>query len=262
MHEVKIIYYYYHTYSSYILNISLIYKCNELSVINVYSCFSEDNVPDPSVVNKEFDGNLFNALHQYGPEYLAYFGSFATVGLLWFVHHSLFLYVTRATRLMGLFNTFSLAFIGGLPLAYQLTHEFPRGSRNELEAIQISCVIIFFAGIFQLAMWVTALFIERETLHPYVWHGGREHAFMLAKLLLYPLVALGTFFCTCILSRFSSPIFHLMQIAVPFAFLLLRLMVRVMLAILRWLFCPKTPNERNALVEEEDVRVPFTDIIT
>ncbi|KAI5613092.1 endosomal/lysosomal potassium channel TMEM175 [Silurus asotus] len=222
----------------------------------------EDNVPDPSVVQKQFNGSLIAALHDYGPEYLAYFGSFATVGLLWFVHHSLFLHVTRATRLMGLFNTFSLAFIGGLPLAYQLTHEFPRGSRNELEAIQISCVIIFFAGLFQLAMWVTALFTERETLHPYVRHGGREHAFMLAKLLLYPCVALGTFFSTCFLSRFSSPIFHLMQIAVPFAFLLLRLMVRVALAVLRWLFCPKTPNGRNALVEEEDARVPFTDIVT
>ncbi|KAG9261702.1 endosomal/lysosomal potassium channel TMEM175 [Astyanax mexicanus] len=222
----------------------------------------EDNVPDPSVVNKEFDGRLINALQEYGPEYLAYFGSFATVGLLWFVHHSLFLHVTRATRLMGLFNTFSLAFVGGLPLAYQLTHEFPRGSRNELEAIQISCVIIFFAGLFQLAMWVTALFSERETLHPYVRYGGREHAFMFAKLSLYPCVALGTFFFTCILSRFSSPIFHMMQIAVPFAFLLLRLMVRVTLAVLRWLFCPARPEVGNTPLEEEDSRLPFNEIVT
>lgn len=230
--------------------------------MSTHAPVSEDNVPDPSVVKKHFDGSLINALHEYGPEYLAYFGSFATVGLLWFVHHSLFLHVTRATRLMGLFNTFSLAFIGGLPLAYQLTHEFPRGSRNELEAIQISCVIIFFAGLFQLAMWVTALFTERETLHPYVHHGGREHAFMLAKLLLYPCVALGTYFTTCILSRFSSPIFHLMQIAVPFAFLLLRLVVRMALAVLRWVFFPTTSNARSVLVEEEDTRVPFTDIGT
>lgn len=222
----------------------------------------EDNVPDPSVVKKEFGGRLLAALQEYGPEYLAYFGSFATVGLLWFVHHSLFLHVTRATRLMGLFNTFSLAFIGGLPLAYQLTHEFPRGSRNELEAIQISCVIIFFAGLFQLAMWVTALFSERETLHPYVRYGGREHAFMFAKLSLYPCVALGTFFFTCILSRFSTPIFHMMQIAVPFAFLLLRLMVRVTLAVLRWLFCPARPEVGNTPLEEEDSRLPYNDIVT
>uniref|UniRef100_A0A4W4DNP5 Endosomal/lysosomal proton channel TMEM175 n=1 Tax=Electrophorus electricus TaxID=8005 RepID=A0A4W4DNP5_ELEEL len=211
----------------------------------------EDNVPEPSRVKREFGDSLVAALREYGPEYLAYFGSFATVGLLWFVHHSLFLHVTRATRLMGLLNTFSLAFVGGLPLAYQLTQEFPHGSRNELEAIQISCVIVFFAGLFQLAMWVTALFSERETLHPYVRYGGREHAFMLAKLALYPCVALVTFFSTCLLSRFSASIFHVMEIAVPFAFLALRLLVRVALAVLRYLFCWRWgPGPRPSLTKD------------
>ncbi|KAJ8395840.1 hypothetical protein AAFF_G00027230 [Aldrovandia affinis] len=204
---------------------------------------------------------LIEALQDFGPEFLAYFGSFATVGLLWFVHHSLFLHVTKTTRLMGLLNTFSLAFVGGLPLAYELTHEFPRNSRNELEAIQISCVIIFFAGIFQLAIWVAALFSERETLHPYVRYGGRDHAFMFAKLALYPCVALGTFFVTCALSRFSAPVFHLTQIVVPFAFLLLRLMVRLGVALLRRLFCPAPPPTHHALVEE-DPRLPFNDLVT
>lgn len=214
-------------------------------------------------MQKQFGGSLVAALRVYGPEYLAYFGSFATVGLLWFVHHSLFLHVTKTTRFMGLLNTFSLAFVGGLPLAYQLTHEFPRNSRNELEAIQISCVIIFFAGIFQLAIWVVALYNERETLHPYVRYGGREHIFMLAKLSLYPCIALGTFFLTCILSRFSASIFHLMEITVPFAFLVLRLLVRVIIGLLRLIFCPDRPDERGIIEEEDDEsRVPFNALVT
>ncbi|XP_038144040.1 endosomal/lysosomal potassium channel TMEM175 [Cyprinodon tularosa] len=223
----------------------------------------EDNVPDPTVVEKQFGGSLVAALKAYGPEYLAYFGSFATVGLLWFVHHSLFLHVTKATRFMGLLNTFSLAFVGGLPLAYQLTHEFPRNSQNELEAIQISCVIIFFAGIFQLSIWVVALYSEQETLHPYVWYGGREHVFMLAKLALYPCIALGTFFLTCILSKFSTSIFHLMEITVPFAFLVLRLLVRVGLAILRFTFCPNRSNLTTVVDDDADeTRVPFNAVVT
>ncbi|XP_056275155.1 endosomal/lysosomal proton channel TMEM175 [Pseudoliparis swirei] len=222
----------------------------------------EDNVPDPAVVQKEFGGSLVAALRSYGPEYLAYFGSFATVGLLWFTHHSLFLHVTRTTRLMGLMNSFSLAFVGGLPLAYQLTHEFPPDSRNELEAIRISCVIIFFAGVFQLAIWVAALHGERETLHPYVRYGGREHAFMFAKLSLYPCVALGTFFLTCVLSRFSAPIFHLMEITVPFAFLALRLLVRVTLASLRLMFWPNRPGAAEEADDEEEARVPFSTLVS
>lgn len=198
-----------------------------------------------------YNGSLVLALQDYGPEYLAYFGSFVTVGLLWFVHHSLFLHVTKTTRLMGLLNTFSLAFVGGLPLAYQLTHEFPRYSRNELEAIQVSCVIIFFAGVNQLGIWVVALYSERDTLHPDVRYAGREHVFMLAKLALYPCVALGTFFLTCVLSKFSASIFHLMEIAVPLAFVALRLLVQATLAVLRLVFSPERPDPRTVLEEEE-----------
>lgn len=220
----------------------------------------EDNVPDPALVARQFNGSLVLALQSYGPEYLAYFGSFATVGLLWFVHHSLFLQVTNVTRLMGLLNTMSLAFVGGLPLAYQLTHEFPQHSQNELEAVQISCVIIFFAGIFQLAIWVVALYSEHQTLHPCVWYQGREHVLMLAKLSLYPCVALGTFFLTCILSQFSAPIFHLMEITVPFAFLLLRLLLRLILALIRLLLCPQHPRARTTV--EDESTVPFNPLDT
>uniref|UniRef100_A0A4W3HHI7 Endosomal/lysosomal proton channel TMEM175 n=1 Tax=Callorhinchus milii TaxID=7868 RepID=A0A4W3HHI7_CALMI len=207
----------------------------------------EDNVPDPKEVAKQFNGKLIEALSEYGPEFLAYFGSFVTVGLLWFVHHSLFLYITKPTRLMGLLNTLSLAFIGGLPLAFRLTHEFAAKSHNEREAIQISCVIIFLASIFQFAIWAVALYNEKETLHRHIQYGGKEHAFMFAKLSLYPSMSFVTFCLTYMLSRFSTEIFHLMQIIVPFAFVLLRIIVRFALAILKWLFF-HPPNINTVMI--------------
>ncbi|KFW76144.1 Transmembrane protein 175, partial [Manacus vitellinus] len=210
----------------------------------------EDNVPDPREVEEKFHGSLLEALSEYGPNYLAYFGSFVTIGLLWFVHHSLFLYVTKATRLMGLLNILSLAFIGGLPLAYQLTSEFAEKSHNEIEAIQVSCVITFFASIFQFAIWTTALLNERETLHPFARYGGKEHAFMFAKLALYPCVSLGTFFLTCLLSEFSTAIFHLMQIVIPFAFLALRIFVRISLTVVKTMM--SLSRRKVVLLEEEE----------
>ncbi|XP_036982846.2 endosomal/lysosomal proton channel TMEM175 isoform X2 [Artibeus jamaicensis] len=192
-----------------------------------------DNVPDAKEVAERFHGSLVAALSESGPQFLAYFGSFATVGLLWFAHHSLFLHVRKATQSMGLLNTLSLAFVGGLPLAYQQTSAFARQPHDELERVRVSCAIIFFASIFQFAMWTTALLREAETLQPSARFGGREHAFMFAKLALYPCASLLAFAATCFLSRFSTAIFHLMQIAVPFAFLLLRLLVRLGLALLR-----------------------------
>ncbi|KAB0344459.1 hypothetical protein FD755_022765 [Muntiacus reevesi] len=193
----------------------------------------EDNVPDAKDVKEKFQGSLVAALGESGPHFLAYFGSFATVGLLWFAHHSLFLHIRRATRPMGLLNTLSLAFVGGLPLAYQQTSAFAQQPRDELESVRVSCAIIFLASIFQFAIWTTALLQEGETLQPSARFGGREHAFMFAKLALYPCASLLAFVCTCVLSSFSTAIFHAMQIAVPFAFLLLRLLVRLALASLR-----------------------------
>ncbi|XP_036847395.2 endosomal/lysosomal proton channel TMEM175 isoform X4 [Manis javanica] len=203
----------------------------------------EDNVPDSKDVREKFHGSLVAALSTYGPHFLAYFGSFATVGLLWFAHHSLFLHIRKATQSMGLLNTLSLAFVGGLPLAYQQTSAFAQQPRDELESVRISCAIIFFASIFQFAIWTTALLHEGETLQPSVRFGGQEHAFMFAKLALYPCASLLAFVSTCFLSRFSTAIFHLMQIAVPFGFLLLRLLVRLALALLQALWALALPTD-------------------
>ncbi|KAI5945904.1 Endosomal/lysosomal potassium channel TMEM175 [Manis javanica] len=205
----------------------------------------EDNVPDSKDVREKFHGSLVAALSTYGPHFLAYFGSFATVGLLWFAHHSLFLHIRKATQSMGLLNTLSLAFVGGLPLAYQQTSAFAQQPRDELESVRISCAIIFFASIFQFAIWTTALLHEGETLQPSVRFGGQEHAFMFAKLALYPCASLLAFVSTCFLSRFSTAIFHLMQIAVPFGFLLLRLLVRLALALLQALWALALPTDRS-----------------
>ncbi|XP_019568040.2 endosomal/lysosomal proton channel TMEM175 isoform X1 [Rhinolophus sinicus] len=193
----------------------------------------EHNVPDSKEVAERFHGSLVLALSESGPRFLAYFGSFATVGLLWFAHHSLFLHVRKATQSMGLLNTLSLAFVGGLPLAYQQTSALARQPRDELESVRVSCAIIFFASVFQLAMWTAALLHGPDTLQPSARFGGAEHAFMLAKLALYPCASLLAFACTCFLSRFSAAIFHLTQVAVPFIFLLLRLLVRLALRLLR-----------------------------
>ncbi|XP_073898887.1 endosomal/lysosomal proton channel TMEM175 isoform X4 [Castor canadensis] len=218
----------------------------------------EDNVPDPKDVQEKFRGSLVAALGAYGPHFLAYFGSFATVGLLWFAHHSLFLHVRKATQAMGLLNTLSLAFVGGLPLAYQQTSAFAQQPHDELERVRVSCAIIFFASIFQFAIWTAALLQQAETLQPAVRFGGQEHAFMFAKLTLYPCASLLAFSATCLLSRFSTAIFHLMQIAVPFAFLLLRLLVRLALAALRVLqgLRPAHPQPGQAEAEAQSQLLP------
>nr|KAF6432615.1 transmembrane protein 175 [Rousettus aegyptiacus] len=117
----------------------------------------------------------------------------------------------------------------------------------------VATLLILDICIFQFATWTAALLHGPETLQPSARFGGREHAFMFAKLALYPCTSLLAFASTCFLSRFSTAIFHLMQIAVPSAFLLLRLLVRLALALLQTL----RGLARPARGAEEDVRAPL-----
>lgn len=81
---------------------------------------------------------------------------------------------------------------------------------------------------------------------------------MFAKLALYPCASLLAFAATCLLSRFSTAIFHLMQISVPFAFLLLRLLVRLALAglqVLRGLW-PHHPQQDQSEPEAQSQLLP------
>ena len=51
--------------------------------------FSEENIPDRKTVD-EHGGKLDPVLQEDSYIFLAYAGSFLTVGLQWYVHHSLF----------------------------------------------------------------------------------------------------------------------------------------------------------------------------
>lgn len=51
----------------------------------------------------------------------------------------------------------------------------------------------------------------------------------------------------------------MMEIGVPFAFLLLRLLVRAALVLLRWLFCPARPDVDRIPVEGDDLQLPIND---
>jgi uncharacterized membrane protein len=56
-----------------------------------------------------------HALVEIWPQYLVYFVSFGTIGIMWLNHHSLFANVQRVTHGIVIANLFLLAFISFLP---------------------------------------------------------------------------------------------------------------------------------------------------
>ncbi|XP_077980398.1 endosomal/lysosomal proton channel TMEM175-like isoform X2 [Glandiceps talaboti] len=183
----------------------------------------EDNIPSKdSVVNEGH--SLASALHKDWAVYMAYFGTFITVGMLWFVHHSVCHFLVECNRSMSAFNTVSLAFIGGAPLAFKLTSMFAESDygHNERIAIQFNCVILFVAGICQLMMFVTAIWKPHHLIHPSAGYHGKEHGYLVAKLCVYPVISLSIYFLSFQSDALSTDVFNITQIGIPVIFLLLR----------------------------------------
>nr|XP_006825395.1 PREDICTED: transmembrane protein 175-like [Saccoglossus kowalevskii] len=171
-------------------------------------------------------GSLDKALLENGSVYLSYIGTFTTVGMLWFVHHSLCHYIMECNRTMSFFNTMSLSFIGCAPLAFKLTSTYVEFQfvHNERYAIQFNCFILFMASIFQLLTFITALCKPFYRMHPSASYHGQEHAYLTAKLCIFPLVSLVIFFLGFKSDILSAYVFNFMQIGIPGLFILLRLL--------------------------------------
>ncbi|XP_077999362.1 endosomal/lysosomal proton channel TMEM175-like [Glandiceps talaboti] len=144
---------------------------------------------------------------------LVYAATFMTVGMLWFIHHSIFQYIFRVHRLMSFFNKLSLLFIGLMPFGFRLVNlyaldsasnstELPlslqsllpdkKSDRKEYYIIQLNCGVIFCASMCQLFMWLSGHWKRKK--HLYLHHKGINYGITLCKLLVYPVVS-ATVFC-------------------------------------------------------------------
>ncbi|XP_078578751.1 endosomal/lysosomal proton channel TMEM175-like isoform X2 [Branchiostoma floridae x Branchiostoma japonicum] len=183
----------------------------------------EKDIPSRTALKYEYKNDLVAALDHDSSVFLAYFGTFATVGLLWYIHHSLYHHLKRTSRLMTMFNNFSLAMIGGMPLAFKLTSLYNDTDfyNNERVAIQLSCVIMFLASISQLAIFVTALFRPEQDLTDSVKVGGQSHYYLLVKLLVYPTVSITIYIISLTSDVLSVESFHVAQLGTPVLFFIL-----------------------------------------
>ncbi|ELU12171.1 hypothetical protein CAPTEDRAFT_225004 [Capitella teleta] len=168
----------------------------------------ESNIPTDKLVEEY--GSLNRALARYSQVYVAYAGTFVTVGLLWYVHHTLF---------------HCLMCIGGMPLAFQLTSRYYENElyRDETISIQINCVLIFLAGLGQMIMWVTALYFQDQYLHTDAHFGNKEHAYITAKLAVLPLLSLFVYFLSFASFAVKTQAFEGMQIGAIGVFVILQL---------------------------------------
>src|SRR5579863_7061046 len=70
------------------------------------------------------DSHLFQMLIGNWPIYLAFVGSFATIGIMWINHHRLFAHIKRTNTPLLLLNLFLLAVIVFIPFPTALLAQY------------------------------------------------------------------------------------------------------------------------------------------
>jgi TMEM175 potassium channel family protein len=105
------------------------------------------------------DGSLASALGHRWPAFAAYAVSFATIGVIWVNHHTLFRHFERADRILLFLNVAFLACVAFIPFPTSLVSGYgTAGTRNATTA-----ALVYGGTMVLLALLFNAL-----------WHYGRS----------------------------------------------------------------------------------------
>ena len=161
-------------------------------------------------------------------KFVAYIGSYVTVAILWFVHHSVLHQIKLLTPVMTMCNNLFLACLAGSPFVSTLVNKYTgHANHNEKIAVRVSCVIVFGAGFMQVVLFVLAFLKRERLLHPWAipegTRGHRTHIYLLLKTLIIPIITFVTFCASLSTDHVTYIVYHVSLVAVPVLFILLKL---------------------------------------
>jgi uncharacterized membrane protein len=113
-------------------------------------------------------GELWRALLNLWPSYLAFLTSFCTIGVLWINHHRLFTLIQRADEMLIALNLLLLLTVIWVPFPTALLAEYLGGPDQHVAAIVYSGTFLVIAILFNVLWW----YAMRSGRVP---HAGRAH---------------------------------------------------------------------------------------
>jgi uncharacterized membrane protein len=134
-------------------------------------------------------GGEMNAQHQFHdliaiwPQYLVYFVSFATIGIMWLNHHALFANVQRITHGIVLANLLLLAFISFLPFPTEV-----------LARYGITSVAVVYYGLTMTAISIAFNVVYQQVLAAHPQPKKAMTLWSVVGLTVYPLATLVGYF--------------------------------------------------------------------
>jgi len=184
-----------------------------------------EDFPGKSTVSKD---GLWKTLVNMWQMFVAYMGCYATVAILWFVHHSVLHQIKMLTAAMTICNNLFLACLAGTPFVSTLVNKYTgHVSHNEKIAVRVSCVIIFGAGFMQFLLFVLAFWNREQLMHnwaiPGADTGQRTHIYLLLKTLIVPSITFLTFCVSLSTDKVTYLVYHISLFLVPILFVLLKI---------------------------------------
>jgi uncharacterized membrane protein len=154
----------------------------------------------------------------------AYITSYVILGSIWFIHHSLFQFLTKTGRVMTLLNAIALLLVGFIPFISDLLVRF---SSQEMQAanatLRLASATIFLIGLCHIGMYVAATWDRAK-----YWSSTtiQKEGFLVAKMCVFPFISFITYWVTFSPQDFKRELmFDLMVWSVPVIFLAMRISI-------------------------------------
>lgn len=141
----------------------------------------EFRLPEPVAGRPE--GGLVNALLALWPQYLVFFASFATIGIMWLNHHALFRYIERITHGIVLANILLLSLISFLPFPTEV-----------LAQLGLTRTAVAYYGVTLSAIAFGYFVVHRQVLAAHPTLSRRLTLWNIVGLTLYPIATVVGYF--------------------------------------------------------------------
>ncbi len=144
---------------------------------------------------------LASALHGLVPSYLAYALSFATIGLVWIAHHSMFQMIRRTNRALLMLNLLLLLCVAFLPFSTAVLAQYASsGKPGAVVAVELYSANMFLIGLAFLGLWaflyaVPSLLVQDVERHRIIGSIVRSLVAPAAYLLTMLLAPVSTAAC-------------------------------------------------------------------
>ncbi|CAH1246460.1 TMEM175 [Branchiostoma lanceolatum] len=200
-------------------------------------------------------GDLITALKHDQHVFMSYAGTFITICMLWYLHHSIFYRIFAENPLLAFFNKLALMFAGLLPIVFKITGEFGKevSAGDAAIAVQLNAGTVLFSSIWHLVMWIIVMKNKSKLLHRRfddVDEDKYMNTFMIIRLCVYPTISLLLFLlCFVPTWKFDSEVINWVQISTPGVFIIIK--------IVRNCVQRREDKKRPSEKEEEDPEMSY-----